>query len=64
MIALRKGIYFNRIGDTTGKGLTNYQGAKKVSFTALQLVYTSPKVNSASLKKKLISRIDYSSAVI
>ena len=64
MIDLRKGIYFNRILDTAGEGLTNYQGAKKVTFTALQLVCTSPKVNSASLKKKFISRIDYSSAVI
>ena len=61
MIALRKGIYFR---DTACKGLITYQGAKKISFTASQLVCTSPKVNSASLKKKLISRIDYSSAVI
>ena len=50
MIALRKGIYFR---DTACKGLTTYQGAKKISFTASQLVCTSPKVNSASLKKKI-----------
>ena len=42
---------------------------KKVSFTAchsgkLYLVCTCPKVISTSLKKKLMSRIDYSSSVI
>ena len=45
------------------------QSAKKVSFTAchsgkLYLVCTCPKVISTSLKKKLMSRIDYSSSVI
>ena len=45
------------------------QGAKKVSFTAcysgkLYPASTSPKVISTSLKKKLMSRIDYSSSVI
>ena len=46
-----------------------YQGAKKVSFTAwhsgkLYLACTNPKVISTSLKKRLMSKIDYSFFVI